>query len=195
MHTKAVQPCWRPTRADLEAARAKTLHDVLAPGLRVLFCGINPGLYSAAIGHHFGRPGNRFWPAVFAGGFTERLYSPHEQQMLLPLGFGLTNLVGRTTASAAELHDDELRQGHRSLRRKLLRYRPAWLAVLGVGAFRTAFQRADAVLGLQPDTVGTTKVWVLPSPSGLNAHFQLAALGKLFANLREAAFRTVSELD
>jgi TDG/mug DNA glycosylase family protein len=174
----------RPTKADLEAARQRTLPDVIGPGLHVLFSGINPGLYSAAIGHHFGRPGNRFWPALHAGGFTEALVSPYKDTTILPLGLGLTNLVSRATASANELSDEELIAGRRKLARKVRRYRPQFLAVLGVSAYRTAFARPEAVLGRQPHMIGETILWVLPSPSGLNAHYQLKDLGRLLAELR-----------
>ena len=176
----------RPTRADLEAAQGRTLPDVIGPGLRVLFCGINPSLYSAAIGHHFGRPGNRFWPSLHLGSFTERLLSPYEDATLLGRGLGLTNLAGRATAAADQLSDNELIAGRSRLERKVRRHRPAWVAFLGVMAYRTAFDRPLASLGLQKETIGTTRLWVLPSPSGLNAHYRLDTLGKLFAALREA---------
>jgi TDG/mug DNA glycosylase family protein len=174
----------RPTREDLEAARGRFLKDVIGPGLRVLFCGINPSLYSAAIGHHFGRPGNRFWPALHAGGFTDRLFSPYEDTSILGLGLGLTNLVRRATAAADELTGAELVTGGQGLLRRVRRHRPAWLGVLGVGAFRVAFRHKDAILGLQTETIGDTKIWVLPSPSGLNAHYRLTQLSKLFAEFR-----------
>jgi double-stranded uracil-DNA glycosylase len=186
MEREAVVQARRPTKQDLEAARSRKLHDVLGPGLRVVFCGINPGLYSAAIGHHFGRPGNRFWPAMFKGGFTDRLYSPYEDESLLELGLGLTNLVPRTTASAAELSIEELREGGKRLRRKLRRYKPKWLAVLGISAYRTAFEQPDATLGPQPERINETRVWVLPSPSGLNAHYHLKELAAQFAALKSA---------
>src|SRR5437763_13470433 len=111
----------RPTRADLEAAQGRTLADVIGPGLRVLFCGINPGLYTAAIGRHFGRPGNRFWPALHRGGFTPRLFSPFEGSLLLDLKFGITNIVERATARADELTDDELLAGGKRLEAKVKR--------------------------------------------------------------------------
>src|SRR5437016_3601572 len=160
-----------PTSKQLAAARNKRVADVIAPGLRVLFCGINPGLYSAAIGHHFGRPGNRFWPALHRAGFTDRLLSPFEERELLPQGYGITNFVERATGAADELTDEELREGARVLERKVRRYRPRWLAVLGMTAYRTAFRRPRARLGRQDEPLAEAGVWVLPNPSGLNAHY------------------------
>jgi TDG/mug DNA glycosylase family protein len=179
----------RPTRADLVAARDRTVPDVIAPGLDVLFCGINPGLYSAATGHHFARPGNRFWPALFAGGFTPRLLAPWEEQALLSDGCGVTNLVARATTSAAELTRDELRAGRRRLARKVRRDHPRWVAVVGVTAYRAAFDRPDARLGEQPDRLAGARVWVLPNPSGLNAHHRPADFGRAFAALRRRVTR------
>lgn len=176
----------RPTRAELLAARGKTVADVIAPGLTVLFCGINPGLYTAAIGHHFGRPGNRFWPVLHAAGFTPRRFDPREERLLLPLGYGITNLVPRATATADELDTAELRAGARALERKVRRFQPRFLAVLGVGAYRTAFDRPRAAVGPQSETIGSTRLWVLPNPSGLNAHYHLAELSELFRELRRA---------
>jgi double-stranded uracil-DNA glycosylase len=177
----------KPTRADLLAAADKTVSDVIAPSLKVLFCGINPGLYSAFTGNHFARPGNRFWPAIHASGFSERLLHPSERRLLLKDGYGITNLVGRATAAADELTVDELQAGCECVRNKVKRYKPRFLAVLGVVAYRTAFDKPKATLGLQDETIGETKVWVLPNPSGLNAHFQAGDLAKLFRSLREAA--------
>jgi TDG/mug DNA glycosylase family protein len=179
-------PRHRPTRADLNAAKNKTVPDVIGPGLRVLFCGINPGLYTAAIGHHFGRPGNRFWPALHAAGFTPRLFDPSEEQELLPLGLGITNVVARATAGADELTPREVVAGGRALAARVQEYAPQYLAVLGIGAYRTAFARPKAVVGLQPDPIGETRVWVLPNPSGLNAHYQAKDLVKVFRELRGA---------
>lgn len=176
----------KPTRAEVEAARGGRVPDLLGPGLGVLFCGINPSLYSAAVGHHFGRPGNRFWPALYGGGFTRRLLSPFEERELLAESCGITNLVARATATADELQDEELRAGASVLARKVRRHRPRWVAFLGVTAYRTAFGRPKARLGPQPERLGGSGVWVLPNPSGLNAHFQLADLARLFAELREA---------
>jgi TDG/mug DNA glycosylase family protein len=176
----------KPTKAELLAAADKTLSDVIAPGLRVLFCGINPGLYSAAVSHHFARPGNRFWPALYAAGFTDRLLSPYEEHELLKHGYGLTNLVERATASAAELSAEEIVQGGRRLEAKALQYRPRYIAVLGIGAYRTAFGHPAAVLGEQQEMIGDAMIWVLPSPSGLNAHYRPTDLARLFRDLREA---------
>ena len=178
---------WKPTREQLLAATRKTVPDLIAPNLKVLFCGINPGLYTAAIGHHFGRPGNRFWPTLHAAGFTPRVFSPFEEQELLPLGYGITNVVQRATAAADELDDDEIREGGKALVRKVKRYRPKVLAVLGVGAYRVAFGRPKAKVGRQDEPIGETIVCVLPNPSGLNAHYQSAALAKVFRELRDLA--------
>lgn len=183
---------WRPTRAQVAAAVNARVPDVAAPGLAVLFCGINPGLYSGAVGHHFARPGNRFWPALQASGFTDRLLSPFEEDLLSSYGLGITNLVARATATADALGDDELRRGARSLRAKVGRLRPRYVAFLGFGAYRTAFDRPRATLGPQDHAVGPALVWLLPNPSGLNAHYQLPDLARAFASLRAAAFAGVS---
>lgn len=177
----------KPTRDDLLAARNKLVPDVIAHGLRVLFCGINPGLYTAAVGHHFARPGNRFWPTLHAAGFTPRLLAAAEERDLLPLGFGITNVVRRATATADELTPAEFVAGGKALVRKVRRYRPRFLAVLGIGAYRTAFARPKAALGLQPGAIGETQVWVLPNPSGLNAHYQIGELARVFRELRDRA--------
>jgi TDG/mug DNA glycosylase family protein len=177
----------RPTRLELLAARDKTLPDVIAPGLRVLFCGINPGLYTAAIGHHFGRPGNRFWPTLHRAGFTPRLLSPYDEKELLPLGYGITNVVARATAAADELEPEEYILGGRALLARLRKYRPAILAVLGVGAYRTAFQQPKAQVGPQETRLERSAVWVLPNPSGLNANYQMDRLIEVFGELRRAA--------
>jgi TDG/mug DNA glycosylase family protein len=175
-----------PTREELLAARDKTVPDVIAPGLRVLFCGINPGLYTAAIGHHFGRPGNRFWPTLHRAGFTPRLLSPYEERELLPLGFGITNVVDRATAAADELAPEEYVLGGRKLAAKVGEQRPAVLAVLGVGAYRTAFQQPKAQVGQQDNPLEGSAVWVLPNPSGLNANYQMDRLVEVFTDLRRA---------
>jgi TDG/mug DNA glycosylase family protein len=148
-----------------------------------LFCGINPGLYSAKVGHHFARPGNRFWPALYAAGITDRLLAPADERELLCLGVGITNLVRRATAAADELTAAELVAGGRALARRVRKYRPAAVAVLGVTAYRTAFARPRAAPGRQPEPLAGAAVWVLPNPSGLNAHYRLADLGRLYAEL------------
>ena len=178
---------WKPTKAQLAAATTRKLSDVIAPGLEILFCGINPGLYSAAVNHHFARPGNRFWPTLFAAGFTPRRFTGFDDRELLALGLGLTNVVARASASADELSIDELRAGARVLRRKVERYRSRFLAVVGFGAYRTAFERPDAAGGLQPERLGATQIWLLPNPSGLNAHHLPAELARRFGELRAAA--------
>jgi double-stranded uracil-DNA glycosylase len=173
-----------PTRAELESARGRLLPDVVAPGLRVLFSGINPGLLSAWTGLHFARPGNRFWPALHASGFTPRLFRPDEQHELLGLGLGITNVAPRATARADELDRGEVVAGGAVLREKVLALEPEWLAVVGVTAYRTAFADRKAVIGPQERTVGATRVWVLPNPSGLNAHHTPQSLGDEFGRLR-----------
>jgi TDG/mug DNA glycosylase family protein len=177
----------RPTAAELAAAHGRTVPDVIAPGLRVLFCGINPGLWSAATGHHFARPGNRFWPALHRAGFTDRQLQPDEEAELLGYGLGITNVVARGTARADELTAEELVAGGRAVADKVRRYRPAWLAVVGIGAYRTAFDAPKSRLGPQPGPLAGAHVWVLPNPSGLNAHYQLNDLAAQLAALREAA--------
>ena len=176
-----------PTPAELKAAVGRTIRDVIAPGLDILFCGINPGLYSAATGHHFARPGNRFWPALHAAGLTPRLLHPSEERALLKYGCGITNLVRRATVAADELDVDELRAGRRRLGRKVDRYHPRVVAVVGIGAYRTAFDQPRAVIGLQEEPMGDARVWVLPNTSGLNANHRPADFAKAFAAL--AAFR------
>lgn len=160
--------------------------DVIAPNLRVLFCGINPGLYTAAVGHHFARPGNRFWPALFAAGFTDRLVSPFDELELLKHRFGVTNVVMRATATADQLTRDELQTGGKRLIAKVRRYKPAFLAVLGLGAYRAAWNQPKAVIGRQEQRIGDTVVWVLPNPSGLNAHYQAKDLALVFSELKAA---------
>ena len=160
--------------------------DVIAPNLRVLFCGINPGLYTAAVGHHFARPGNRFWPALFAAGFTTRLVSPFDERELLADGYGITNVVMRATATADQLTREELQAGGRRLTAKVRRYEPAFVAVLGLGAYRAAWNQPKAVIGRQDQKVGDTVVWVLPNPSGLNAHYQAKDLALVFGELKAA---------
>ncbi len=177
---------YKPTPDEIQAAAGKTVRDVIAPGLRVLFCGINPGLYTAAVGHHFARPGNRFWPALFAAGITPRLFSPFEERELLPLGYGITNVVRRATVGENDLSPAELAAGGRRLALRVRRYRPRCLAVLGVGAYRAAFGRPKAQPGQQAEALGDTALWVLPNPSGLNAHYQPERLAEMLREVREA---------
>ncbi len=173
----------RPTQAQLLAARNKTVPDLIAPRLKVLFVGIKPGLYSGAVRHHFARPGNRFWPALHESGFTPRLLSPSEERELLEYGCGITNFVNRATANAAELTEKELRAGANRLTAKIRRYLPRIVAVLGVGAYQAAFGYARVRIGEQPERIGMTRIWVLPNPSGLNASYQLPELARLFRML------------
>jgi TDG/mug DNA glycosylase family protein len=175
---------WKPTKTQLLAARHKVLKDLIAKNLVVLFAGINPGLYTAAIGRHFGRPGNRFWPALYGGGFTPRLFSPFEGSLLLDLGFGITNIVERATARADELSDDELRSGGKRLEAKVKRLRPTVVAFVGIHPYRVVSGIKDAQVGLQKPPFGGSHAWVLPNPSGLNAHYLPDKLAKLFGELR-----------
>src|ERR1043166_3460540 len=178
---------FKPTKQQLIDAAGKTLPDVIGPNLRVLFCGINPGLYTAAVGHHFARPGNRFWPALHQSGFTDELISPFDERELLKSGIGISNVVAHATATAAELTKDDFTKGGRRLAAKVRRYRPRVVAILGVGAYRHAFDKPKAQVGEQTERIHDARVWVLPNPSGLNANYQLPALVKLFTQLRDAA--------
>src|SRR4051812_46419992 len=180
------QAGYRPTRAELAAAIDRRVPDLIAPSLRVLFCGINPGLYSAATGHHFARPGNRFWPALHASGFTSRVLKPWEETLLLDDGIGITNLVARATAAADELTAEELRVGRRRLLAKVRRFHPRAVAVVGIGAYRQAFEQPRASLGLQPERLEGAALWVLPNPSGLNANHQLPALAEMFREVNRS---------
>lgn len=182
---------FKPTPADMADAVNRRVPDMIAPGLKVLFCGINPGIYTAAIGRHFGRPGNRFWPALYAGGFTPRVLSPFENQELLALGYGITNLVERPTVLASELSQEELLEGARNLERKVRRLQPRFVAFLGITSYRVAFGRVDARVGEQlGHLIGTARVWVLPNPSGLNAHFTPGKLAGVFRAFHTAIAAT-----
>jgi len=174
----------RPSKAELLASAGKRVPDVIGFGLQVLFCGINPGLYSGWAGHHFARPGNRFWRALFASGFTKRLYRPDEEDALLPCGYGITNLVDRATLGSAELTRAELVEGAWILGSKIKRYRPHAVAILGVSAYRLAFSWPEAKVGVQKEKIENTLVWVLPNPSGLNAHFTPKALARVFREFK-----------
>ncbi|MCY6488727.1 MULTISPECIES: G/U mismatch-specific DNA glycosylase [Leptolyngbya] len=177
----------KPTKAEIAAAYRQTLPDVIAPDLNILFSGINPSLYSAAVGHHFARPGNRFWKAIHLAGFTERLLSPFEDRTLLDRGFGLTNLAEPATARADELTSEDFIAGHEKLAQKLQQYKPKYLAVLGVSAYRIAFNQPKAQMGRQPEPLFDTTIWVLPNPSGLNAHYQVDGLAQMYKLLHMAA--------
>ena len=177
----------RPTAAEIAAARDRTIPDVVPPRGGVLLCGINPGLYSAATGWHFARPGNRFWPALHRSGFTDRLLHPSEQRLLPSYGLGITNLAARATAQAAELTAQELAEGGALLEAFVERHAPRVVAVLGVTAYRTAFGRPKARIGPQEAALGGARLWILPNPSGLNAHYTAETLAGEFAELRGAA--------
>jgi len=175
----------KPTKEELAAAFGTTLPDVIARDLDVVFCGINPGLYTAAVQQHFGRPGNRFWPTIHKAGFTPRLFHPSEQRELLKHDCGITNVVARATTAAAELTPAELVEGAIELETKIRRYRPRVLAIVGIGAYRTGFNRPRAKTGLQDETIGDTRIWILPNPSGLNANYRPSELVELYRELRE----------
>lgn len=177
----------RPTSEQLRQAQGARVPDLIGKDLKVLFCGINPSLYSAAVGHHFARPGNRFWKVLHRAGFTPRLFSPDEDELLLELGLGLTNVADRATATAAELVDADYVSGVRSLARKVRRHRPDYVAFLGLTAYRMVSGSPDARIGAQPELFAGAKAWALPNPSGLNAHYQLEGLSELYAELAEAA--------
>jgi TDG/mug DNA glycosylase family protein len=178
-----VSGSWKPTKDQVAASLGGTVPDVIAHGLRILFSGINPSLYSAAVGHHFARPGNRFWPTLHATGFTPRLFSPIEDRALLGIGIGITNVVDRATAAADELSPEELAGGGLHLEEKVGRYRPAIVALLGITAYRAAFRRPRAGMGLQVERISEASLWVLPNPSGRNGHFSVEP----FRELRRAS--------
>lgn len=179
---------WRPDREQLAAAWNRQVPDVIAPDLDVLFVGVNPGLWSGAVGHHFAHPSSRFWKALHASGFTPRLLSPFEEAALPAFGLGLTNLVDRATASAGDLRREELRSAARVLERKVARHRPRWVTVLGVGAYRAAFDRPRSRVGRQPDRIAGSEIWVLPGPSGLNAHYPIQAAIEAFRDFHRAVY-------
>ena len=177
-------PFKKPTRADLLASAGKKIPQVIAHDLKVLFCGINPGLYSGYTGHHFARPGNRFWPTLYASGFTDRLLSPAEGDEMLKRGYGITNLVERATAAADELTNEEVVAGGQRLLATIQEYRPRVVAILGIGSYRIAFNRPRAVIGQQPQPLGSAILWALPNPSGLNAHYTPTDLARIFREFR-----------
>ncbi len=183
---------WKPTKAQVAAATRNRVADVIDYDLDVLFVGINPGLYSAAVRHHFGRPGNRFWPALNLSRFV-----PEGQEFLafddwrLPeIGLGITNLCPRASARADELSKPELERGARTLARKIVKYRPRFTAFLGITSYRTAFHEKGGQVGRQEKVIGESAIWVLPNPSGLNAHFLLPDLANLFDDLKTAVDRS-----
>ena len=161
----------------------QALADLVGPDLRVLFCGINPGTLSGELGLHFARRGNRFWKLLCAGGFTRTVLSPDEQPILPALGIGITNLVGRVTAAASEVSGSELRGGATLLEAKVEMLRPRCVAVLGLQAYRTAFSRPKATIGLQPELLGGALLWLLPNPSGLQAHYQVPEMAEMYKSL------------
>lgn len=177
-----------PTADELLASYGAAVPDLVAPGLRVLLCGINPSLWSGWSGLHFGRPGNRLWLVLHRAGFTEWQLRPEHTGDLLSAGLGVTNLVQRATARADELADTELRDGVGRLERACRAWQPAWVAVLGLSAYRTAFDRPRARPGRRAETLGGSGLWLLPNPSGLNASYQLPALTELYAELRAEAY-------
>ena len=176
----------KPTPQQLREAVGLFTPDILAPDLRVVFCGINPSVYSAVVGHHFARPGNRFWPALHRSGWTPRLFAPDEDRQLLDFGLGITNMAAPASVAAADLTDAQLRAGASLLSAKIERFAPQWLAILGVSAYRIAFQKPKATFGPQDETIGGAKVWVLPNPSGLNAHYTPVKLAEVFREFRLA---------
>ncbi|MBX6387535.1 MAG: G/U mismatch-specific DNA glycosylase [Frankia sp.] len=184
----AADPRRRPTRAELLAAYGKAVPDLVAPGLKVLICGINPSLAAGATGFHFGGTANRLWATLHRAGFTDRQLHPSETDELLARGIGITNIVNRATARADEISADEIRAGVGRLKALVEQYQPAWLAFLGLGAYRTAFGQKKATVGRQPDHLGDTGVWLLPNPSGLNAHYTLDALVAAYRELHVAAY-------
>lgn len=177
----------KPTPADLQAAYGRTVPDIVRPGLAVLLCGINPSLWSGAVGLHFASPSNRLWPTLHASGWTRRRLAPWETDEILAAGLGITNLVARATARADELDDDELRQGLAPVGALAERVRPRWVAFLGLSSYRVATGDRRAGVGPQDRRVGGAPVWLLPNPSGLNASWQLPRLAQAYAELRAAA--------
>ena len=181
------------TRAQLEAHRDATVDDLVGEGLRLLFVGINPGLWTAATNTHFARPGNRFYPALFRAGITDRLIatadgmSARDRDHLLARGVGITNLCPRATARADELDADELRAGAARVTAFVERHRPRVVAFAGITASRTAFGLPRAWVGRQPEPLGGAVRFVVPNPSGLNAHARLDDLAAAYAQAAQAA--------
>jgi double-stranded uracil-DNA glycosylase len=188
---KTLDP-WKPSREIQLKSISRRVPDVIGPELRVLFCGINPGLYSAAVGHHFAGPGNLFWPTIHRAGLTPRLFTAFDEPEMLALGFGITNLVPRASANAEDLTKEELRAGARTVCRKVRKFKPRFLAVLGLAAYRVAFEKTKAQVGFQ-DPIGTTQVYLLPNPSGLNAFHQPAVLNEMFVAFRDELQKPANE--
>ena len=185
-----MQQTFKPTKEQVRAARGKSVPDVIAPELKVLFCGINPGLYTAAVGHHFARPGNRFWPAIHQAGFTPRQFSPFEEKELLNYGYGIINIVEHATARADELTAEELARGGAVLEDKVRTFKPLFSAILGFGAYRLAFRRPKTLPGPQPEKLGgISSAWVLPNPSGLTANYQMIDLVRMLIELKTSVDR------
>ena len=182
-----MEKTFKPTKQQIESAKNKTIDDVIDFNLKILFCGINPGLYTAAIGHNFGRPGNRFWPSLFEAGFTPEIISPFDEKKLLNFGLGITNFVARATARADEIQKEEFIEGGKILKEKIEKYKPEILAVLGIGAYRIAFNKPKAKTGLQKEKIGETKIWVLPNPSGLNASYNFERIVESLRELKAAS--------
>ncbi len=177
---------FKPSKEDLRDAANRTTEDLIDYDLKVLFCGINPGIWSGATGFHFAKPGNRFWKALHFGGFSDRVLHPSEEHELLENGYGITNFCRRTTARADELTTEEYVEGGKALAKRIKKFKPQFLAVLGITAYRLAFNQPKVKLGLQEEKIGRTKIWLLPNPSGLNAHYQINDLAKLFGELKQA---------
>jgi TDG/mug DNA glycosylase family protein len=175
-----------PTKEELADSYGKVIPDLVAPDLRVLLVGINPSLWSGWSGFHFGRPSNRLWITLHQAGFTDHRLRPEETDALLAAGIGVTNLVAGATARADELTDGDIRAGVPRLTATVERWRPRSVAVLGITAYRTAFRRPKAVIGAQPEELAGAALWVLPNPSGLNAHYQQPALTAEYAKLAAA---------
>ena len=176
-----------PSRAELQAAYGAVVPDLVCPDLRVLMCGINPSLWSGAVGLHFATPGNRLWPVLHLSGWTDRQLDPSDTAEVLAAGLGITNLVMRATARADELAPAELRAGWSRVAELAARWQPDFVAILGLGAYRTATGDRSAAVGRQPGRLGGSGVWLLPNPSGLNASWQLPRLAQAYAELRAAA--------
>lgn len=185
----------KPSREEVQAAYGKTVPDIIAPDLDVLFCGINPSIYSAAVGHHFARPGNRFWKAIYGAGFSDRLLHPSEDRQLIDCGCGLTNIVDRATARADQVAPAEFQAGRAALAIKVQQFLPRCLAILGISAYRIAFAAPKAQIGVQPNDFYGAKLWVLPNPSGLNAHYQVPDLQRLYGEMRRAVQKTRHNTD